>query len=361
MLIFLSRLQSTHCAIVKVIGSNLHNLKELFLVDLENDNPVAIDCLVAGCPKLKILHVGWGVTLESAKCVLLHLPNLIEFKYPYMVFVLKQIIQDDNVDRVSAIRNLYICSKFFCKFRVSDVLKTAQMVMNHLKNIMMLDLSLPRVLCEESFPTFSVTVSSMTQLTKLTWRDLSNCDITIIPIITATGHQLILLDLCCQTYSRLDVIDQCRKLRVLRITATYLDESEMTDQSYGSDLQEPITPFHHLQELHLNGLNISHFKPALFKSLIASPDLRDLRLMRIPNFTDHIVKSAFSYINDEGEQLAFTSLRKLELQDCHTITNYLENLVTHERVPLEILTIESCSLITMKEDSWNLQPFDLEF
>ena len=82
--------------------------------------------------------------------------------------------------------------------------------------------------------------------------------------------------------------------------------------------------------------------PFLNKSLIASPVLQDLKLVSIPIFTDDIVKAAFNHMNQDGEQLAFTSLRRLEIEDRFFYTDYLIDIVSHERVPLEVLALINC-------------------
>ena len=356
----LCRIHSRDCAIVKVIGTSLHNLKQLYLDDLKNDNFDAIKCLVTGCPKLKILHVHLGRTLNSAQHVLLCLPNLIEFKHPLLIVALEKIIQDGKADRVSnSLRTLYINDSNRYTVVATIIYNFAQVVINHLINITKLTVTVPSNPCKESLTTLTLTVSTMNHVTELSWREFS-CTDTIVLIIKALGHQLRLLDLWSEKCSCLDVIDQCRELRVLSIVNIRQHSRNFNNQSYGSDLYEQVTSFQHLQKLHLNGLNRSHFKSALFKSLITSPVLQDLKLELIPIFTDNIVKAAFSHINDEGEQLAFTSLRKLELWKCHSITNYLENVVTHERVPLEMLTIKRCLRLT-KKSLWNMERFDLEF
>ena len=333
----LCRLHSTDYVIVKLIGNSLHNLEELFLhvSDLEYENHRDIECLVAGCPKLKILHVNWKSTPESVQYLLLGLPNLIEFKHPLMVLALEKIIQDGRVDRVSAIRNLYITTYMY-------VLESVQKVMNHLYNITKLDITIPPGPCKMSLTAFSVTVSNMTNLTELTLNVYFH---NVLPILGTIGHQLKLLDLNCLTLPSLDVIGQCRKLRVLRIKV--LGNNAISGirnyQRYDNDLQEEFTAFQYLQELHLYKLSYIHFKSALIKSLIASPVLRDLTLMAIPFITDKIVRAVFNHINQEGEQLAFTSLCRLELKYYSNITNYLINVVSHERVPLEVLVLYNCS------------------
>ena len=353
MLIFLCRLQSAQYKIVKVIGTKLHNLEKLVLVKLNDNYDDAIEFLVKGCPKLKILHVGRGVTLESVEYLLLGLPNLREFKHPLMVLALMNIIQCGKGDKVSSLQTLYHDDNFSDVAGV-HIRKSIQTVMNHLINMTKLDITVDHKL-RKSLTDVSVAISIMIHLTELTWR-VHSCDDTLALMLEAVGHQLKLLDSYCSNYSSLDVIDQCRKLRVLRI-ASY--SRNMSNQTYGSDLHEQFTPFQHLQELELRGLNNSHFKPALLKSLIASPVLLDLKLERIPNFTDDILETAFSHVNLDGKQLAFTSLRKLELRCCHFITHYLENIVTHDRVPLELLTIQGCSGLTERH-LWNMERFDTE-
>ena len=320
----LCRLRLSNSAIVKDIGTSLHNLEQLYLDDLKNDNFDDIKCLVAGCPKLRILHVELGATLESAEHVLLGLPNLIEFKHTKMFLALEKIILDGRADRVSAIRKLYLNERNL--YRVFALRKSFRwsMVIKHLNNITILEIIVPVNSGEESLKNLSVTVCTMNHLTELTWREYSRTD-TIISILEAVGHQLRLLDLCCKIDFGLDVIDQCRKLRVLRIA----NKTWNNDESHDSDLLEQFTPFQHLQELHLTALNKSHLKPVLLKSLIASPVLRDLKLVSIPIFTDDIVEAAFSHVNQDGEQLAFKSLRKLKLYGCQNKTNYLLNVVSH--------------------------------
>ena len=346
-LIFICRLHSTHHDIVKVIGTSLRNLEELILGYIDFNYYGVIRFLVSGCRKLKILHVERGVTIKCAEYLLLGLPNLIEFKHPLMVVALEWIIRSGKADRVSAIRKLYIGAGDDDESQVSMYLESAHMVMRHLTNITMLEMNIRSAHCIKPLKSFSVKITNISQLTKLIIKDFSvTISDYVLPIVQAMGHYLTLLDLLCLDYSWLDVIDHCRELRVLRITAIYKDVSrfdivqpEMGDQNYGSDPQENITPFHHLQELHLSNLINAHLKPALLKSLVASPLLQDLKLRRIHSFTDHVVKAAFNHINQDGEQLAFTSLRTLELDCCNFITNNLMKLVTHERVPLEELLV----------------------
>ena len=357
-LLFLCRIDSRDAAVLKVIGRSLHNLEELFLDHLENDSSGTIKCLVTGCPKLKILHVGILATLESqirtaalesVQHVLLGLPNLIEFKHLLVGFALEMIIQDGRADRVSSLHTLYINDASCDPFGVTDVYKSGQVVINQLINITKLHITVLTKLCKESLSNFSLTVSTMSQLTELTWQEsfYRNSD-TIVRILGSIGHQLRSLYLCGEIYFCLDVIDQCRNLRVLSIANIRQHQCNTNDPSYGSDRHEQFTPFHHLQELYLSRINHFHFKRALLKSLIASPVLQDLKLESLSVFTDHIVEAAVTHINEEGEQLAFTSLRKLEIKCCDSITNqaltnYLENVVSQEQVPLEMLTIERCS------------------
>ena len=344
----LCRLHSTDYAIVKLIETSLHNLEELFLhvSDVKYENHRDIECLVAGCPKLKILHVNWKSTLESVQYVLLGLPNLIEFKHPLMVLALEKIIQDGRADSVSALRNLYIGEEYIIQnqFSATYDLESVQRVINHLNNITKLDITIIYRTSKVSLGAFSTTVSNMTNLTELT---LNRYFHDVVPILEAIGHQLNLLDLSCLAYPSLDVIDQCRKLRVLRIKILGINTrlGILNFQRYDNDLQEEFTAFQHLEELHLDKLSDIHFKSALIGSLFASPVLRDLTLVSIPFVTDKFMRPVFNHINQDGEQLAFTSLCRLELKYYTNMTNYifLINVVSHERVPLEVLVLYNCS------------------
>ena len=360
-LMFLCRLYLTDCAFLKLIGANLHNLEKLFLDDISDDNCDNIKCLVAGCPKLRILHVNWNVSLEDVQYLLLGLPNLIEFKHPFMVFALIDIIQDGRADRVSAIRTLCIDELYHTdNISVKDGLKLAPTVMRHLNNITNLDIRIRFNHSKKSLTTFYVTLSNITQLTELTLTNHTNDTVHLLPIIEAIGHQLKLLDCSCNNFTSLDVLGQCRKLRVLRIKVGNSNTSNMNNQSYGSDLQEVFTPFYHLQELHLKNITCDHLNSALLKSLIASPVLQELQLEWTNIVTDHILKAAFNHVNERGEQLAFTSLRRLELKHSFIVDiDYFINIVTHERVPLEVLAVNEEAKIS-KITRRNLERFDIK-
>ena len=359
---FLCRLHSTDYAVVKLIGTNLHNLEELFLdigLHLTNNCDV-IKYLVTGCPNLRILHVDWNVPLESVQYLLLSLPNLIEFKHLLMVFALVNIIQDGRRDKVSAIRNLYIGTANLGKFGIRDVLKSVPIVMKHLNNITKLDFVVSLNHYKESLITFYVALSNMTQLTELTLMNHSNDNVHLLSAIEAIGRQLKLLDCSCENYTKLDVLDQCRELRALRIERFCFDISNLYDQSYGSDLQEEITPFYHLQELHLKNITCDHLNSALLKSLIASPVLQEFKLVSTHIVTDHILKAAFNRVNERGEQLAFTSLRRLDVGYYNNSdTDYFLSFATHERVPLEVLVVFAKEMIS-KIAKQNLEQFDIE-
>ena len=297
--------------------------------------------------------------------MLLGLPNLIEFKHSLMVLALEKIIQEGRSDSVSAIRTLYIDKSYYNgNNSVKDVLKAASTVMRHLNNITKLDINVANYHSKESLTIFYVTLSNMTQLTELTLMNHFNDNVHLLPVIEAIGHQLKLLDCDCKNYTSLDVsldvLDQCRKLRVLRIKVSWSwDTSNMNEQSYGSDLQEEFTPFYHLQELHLNSITCDHLNSALLKSLIASPVLQELKLVSTHIVTDHILKAAFNHVNELGEQLAFTSLRTLELRHYHTFdTDYYISIITHERVPLEVLVVFERELSKIAKR--NLEQFDID-
>ena len=357
---FLCRLYSVDGALVKLIGTNLHKLEELFLRgDLHmNDYSDVMKYLVIGCPKLRILHIDFNVTLEVVQYILLGLPNLIEFKHPLMVVALVNIIQDGRANRVSAIRSLYLSN--FCNLGEKDIIKFVQIVLRHLNNITKLESFVEFYYSKESLPTFYVTLSKITQLTELTLMNSSNDNVHLLPALEAIGHQLKLLDCSCSNCPSLDVLDQCRELRVLRIAVLGLDASSMNDQSYGSDLDEEFTPFYHLQKLRLVSVTHTHLNSALLKSLIASPVLQELRLQSAPIVADHILKAVFNHVNEEGELLAFTSLHTLYVGDYYiSNTDYFISSFTHERVPLEVLGVYKKEMIS-KIAKRNLEQFDIE-
>ena len=288
-------MHSIDSSIVKIIGTNLHSLEELFL-DVNgptNGNSDVIKYLVTGCSNLRILHIEWNVTLDAVQYLLLSLPNLIEFKRSLMVFALANIIQDSRPDRVSAIRNLYIGTTNLGNISIRDVLKFAPMVMRHLNSITKLDITVAFNHYKESLTTFYVTLSNKTQLTELTLKNHCSDKGHLLPILEAIGHQLKLLDCIFHNYSSLGVLDQCRGLRVLCIRVRSLNTSNVNDKSYGGDLQEEFTTFYYLQKLHLDNVTHAHFNSALLKSLIASPVLREVKLVSAHIVTDHIIESSF--------------------------------------------------------------------
>ena len=359
-------------SLIEVISGNLHKLEELYLNKLCDHNVSSIECLVSGCPKLKILHVGWEDSAlhigwedstESARCLLLGLPNLIEFQHPAMVPALEQIIKDGKSEAVSALRNLYIDDGVYSEF--DRVLKSAQVVMNHLGNITKLDITESNNTCNDKSTGLQESISKLTCLTHLNLMYFSSYTHVIVPTIRAVGHHLRVLDVSCDFFHDLydigDAIDQCRELRILRVSLQGWNKDHKMDsvcENYGNDLMEEFTPFCYLHEMLFEGLNQSYLKSTLFKSLIASPRLQELRLVDVPNLTDHVLKAAFNHTNDEGEQLAFTSLRKLSVVSCDLVTNYLESVVTDEKIPLDSLEVLGCCNVT-DVDLWNLERFEM--
>ena len=353
---------------IDIISDNLHNLEKLFLDD-EYDLD-SIKRLVTGCPKLKSLHIKRDYRTEPARCLLLGLPNLVELKHPGMVFALEQIIRDGETERVSALRNLYIHGEVTYNFDHADkstlnVAKATQVVMGHLRNITKIELGGENDICNEALIGLYKSVSKLSCLTHLSLLYYSRNTHIIISIIKAVGHQLKILAFRCEfipeLYHLSDVINQCRELQILcvRIPKNIEDDQSSCYESYGNDLTEEFTPFCYLQALFLDGFVQPYLKPALLKSLIASPQLQELTLVDVSNFTDHVLKAAFNHTNDDGEQLAFTSLRKLSLDSCDFITDCLESVVTNEKVPLESLEVNSCRYLT-DIYLWNLDRFQMD-
>ena len=348
---------------IDIISDNLHNLKELFLDGIISDDVNSTGCLVSGCPKLKVLHIlGSRAPAESARCLLLGLSNLIEFHHPAMVLALEQIVKEGKTERVSGLRNLYIGGELNCEF--GRAVESVHMVTTYLGNITKFDITERYQTCNENLRGLYESVSNLTCLTHLRMNRFSRYSHNMAPLLKAVGHQLRLLDLCCQGYDDLchikEAINQCRELRILRVEIRkYCTNGlEVYHQNYGDDLTEEFTPFCYLRELRLKGATQSYLKPVLCKSLIASPLLQELTLVHVPSFNDHVLKAAFNHTNDEGEQLAFTSLRKLSLEDCDFVTNYLERVVTDAKVPLESLHVSDCRNVTDMH-SWDLGRFQM--
>ena len=349
--------------LIRIMSDNWHNLEDLFLDSLTERNFDGIECLVTNCPKLKVLHVRSDDSAESARRLLLGLPNLIQFKHSAMVPALEQIIKDGKVERVSALRNLYIDGRV--TQNLERVGKSAQVVMQYLGHITELDITQSNYTFSKKSIDLHVSISRLTCLTHLTVKGLSCHTHDAVNILKAVGHQLRLLDFCCELshelYNISGAIDQCRELRTLRVKLRNngTGETESSDQNYGNDQAEIVTPFSYLHELSLEGFNQSNYKSALFKSLFASPLLQELTLVDVANLTDHVLQAAFNHTHDEGEQLAFTSLRKLTIVSCDFVTNYLENVVTDGRVPLEYLNIAECWNVT-DANQWNLERFQMD-
>ena len=308
-----------------------------------DDNFDSIDSLVTGCPKLRVLHVGRRVaseiiirsysSAELARRLLLGLPNLIEFQHPAMVPALEQIIKDGKTERVSALRNLYIDYKL--TYNSDRIIKLA--------------------------------ASKLTCLTHLTMKGLACCTHAIVPTIKAVGHQLKLLNFSCafssELYNISDAINQCRELRILRIRLHRNGRRDpgFSTRNHWDDLIEEFTPFCYLQKLHLFGLNQPFLNLPLMTSLIASPLLQELELVSMPDLTDCVLQAAFNHTNYRGEQLAFTSLRKIKLKSCICVTTYSEIVFTDERVPLESLDVSYCRNLTDNDiASMNLERFQMD-
>ena len=348
-------------AIVDVIGSNLHNLEELFLGKLMEHGSDVIECLVTGCPKLKVLQVGKRASIRSACSVLLGLPNLIEFHYPLMIVALQKIIEDEKADMlINSLQNIFIGKQCFQHAEddlVNVDLQTLIRRFQITKIKVAADLNM-----DKSSASFIRSICKLRHLTELRLAHVE--DWGLFMILKSVGHQLEILDIHCDAlddhiYPWSDAIDQCRELRVLRLqirTSIFLP----SNRNYGNNVHEKYTPFQKLQELHLVGFEQSYISSVVFKSMITSPVLQTLMLDQVPGFTDHVVQAALEHTNSQGEQLAFTSLTKLTLIACPYITDYVEDLVTLSKVPLTTLCIRRCANVD-GINSWILDRFDMNF
>ena len=341
-------------------------MEELVVEEQRRNQPYSITCLVLGCPKLKVLHVGREATIESLQSVLLGLPDLIEFKHPAMVVALENIIQSGNSHRVSALRNLYIEGDGLCESSADVGLqKNGAVVLNHLQNITTLDIRNQSTNDTDALSSLIVYVPKLLYLTNLTLHDFRGCERLLEAAVKSLGHQLRLLDLVFVSHNDDDyiddkffrfgdIIDQCREIRVLRLELQchFSDypmhyEYMCNNFDYGSKLSgEDFIPFLYLQELTMLDTFQPNLEPAMFASLITSPALQHLELTQVSNFTDNVLEAALKYTNHEGQQLTLTSLRTIRLVSCVLITRKILDCVTNENVPLEYLDIENCYRVT---------------
>ena len=121
--------------VVEVIAGNLHKLEELYICDISRNEANTLERLVTGCPKLKILHIGFGAAIKSLEFLLLGLPILIEFVHPGMADALQKIIQEDKTSGLPSLRNLYVDAKGASRAGRVKRLQSADFVMSHLNNI----------------------------------------------------------------------------------------------------------------------------------------------------------------------------------------------------------------------------------
>ena len=157
---------------------------------------------------------------KSARCLLLGLPNLKEFKHPAMILALEQIIKDGKTERVSAIPNLYIDGKVTHDF--DRIVKSSQVVINHLGNyITKIDITnSPRAFSENVLDTPD---SRLPLLTHLTVESFTCYAIVTVPIIKAVGGQLTLIDIFYysnpEVYNINDAIKHCSNLHIFHVEA----------------------------------------------------------------------------------------------------------------------------------------------
>ena len=332
-------MQSQVDRIVEVIAGNLHKLEELHLCDIKRHETDTLECLVTGCSKLKILHIGFGATIKSLECLLLGLPNLIEFIHPGMADALQKIIQDGKTSHLPSLRNLFVDAEGTGRAGRVRRLQSADFVMSHLNNITKLHIDRASPLVRKTVAQFPPSVSKLRYLTELTAKNFPDIKYDIAPTIKEVGHQLRLLDLYCSSnldHQSIDeVIDQCRSLRVLRLKFHSIKGYRSKRDNYGHDLTDIFTSFQHLEELQLERLTQCHLNPVLFTSLIASPVLHKLTLIYVSNFTDHVIRAAFNHRNVEGQKDAFTSLRKMTVDDPTSVSDFAKHILSHDKVPLE--------------------------
>ena len=213
---------------------------------MEHDSDV-IECLVTGCPKLKVLQVKRRASIRSACSVLLGLPNLIEFHYPLMIVALQKIIEDEKADMLSNhLRNIYIGKQCF-QHAEDDLVNVDLSDVQHLiRRFQITKIKITADLnMDKSSASFIRSISKLRHLTELRLAHVE--DWGLFMILKSVGHQLEILDIHCDAldsdiYPWSDAIDQCRELRVLRIqlkTSRFLH----SNRNYGNNVHENYTPF----------------------------------------------------------------------------------------------------------------------
>ena len=209
-------------AIVKVIGSNLHNLEQLFLGKLMQHGSDVIECLVTGCPKLTVLQVGRRASIRSACSVLLGLPNLIEFHYPLMIVALQKIIEDEKADMLTnQLRNICIGKQCFQQAEDDFVNVDLSDVQSLIRRFQITKIKITAELnMDKSSASFTRSICKLRHLTELRLAHVE--DWGLFMILKSVGHQLEILDTHCDAlddhiYPWSNAIDQCRELRVLRL------------------------------------------------------------------------------------------------------------------------------------------------
>ena len=360
-------MESNECNdhVIPVIGENLHKLEELSLGLIGEDRQDAIQCLVKGCPRLKVLQVGYGSTIEAVQTVMCGLKKLVVFEEPLMLLAMNEVLRKNRKQEFKSLSNIFMDDE---DSLYEHMPINYGAIIHAIKSMRHLPITIVRMhlhFADDDKLNFGDHLSKLNNLTELRLEAFNSYARSVSPVINQLGHQLTVIDLKHEDlFEDYDLISEiplkCKNVRILRLN--FGDDMYFTKdydlvngnvKTYGHNLEEKIQPFINLEVLELSGF-LQYCVPSnVFKSMLASPGLKSVNFCLVPNLTDHVIKSVLNHKDENGHALAFTSLKHMKLKRCNFVTNTLKTLVCSEKVPLESLSINNCRGVT-KQHLWNI-------
>ena len=217
--------------------------------------------------------------------------------------------------------------------------------MEHLTNATSVKLYLDR---KDDTVAFGIALEHLKHVTEIEIDELQKYRYSILPSVHAYGYQLRILVLR-EVYDELNmnaIIKECINLEYLHLKVSKQEwkayKHIKQHSSYGIE-PSTIKPLQtKLHTLILNNIIQSDCKSSLFKSLLASPNLKHISLSQVSNFTGPVLVSVQNYKDDFGTLAAFQHLRTLTLVSCDYIKDPILTLIRATTNPLEKISIDDC-------------------
>ena len=340
--------------VISAVAKSMPQLEQLHFIQpyrplKENYNKCILQLIPnrghTGCPMLSTLKLAdLPISKPTIQKLFIGLSHLIVLEHKNVIRALHEMSKT-HVGKLSKLSNVYT------QRRSDIIMRSLTSVMGHTTQATSVTLYLDRMDTDGSFGT---ALKQLTHVTEIDIDEIQSFHNSILPAVCAYGYQLRILTLY-EVYDELvmnSIVTECVNLEYLRLkvaNAEWLAYRHIKQyKSYGLK-PSIIKPMQNkLHTLILDSIIQSDCKPSLFKSLLASPNLKHLSLSRVSNFTGPILTAVQTYRDATGTPRAFQNLKTLTLRSCNYIGGNINELLMATSNPISKVTMNYCKGITRK-------------